>query len=100
MLYDPKWEQQAETRAKPSLAGLIAWLETQDPAEPYRYSCIDGSCLIDQYLTYATGKPSLPDPATHWPVCGGADNYWNIASPWPQTFGAALERARKITAAR
>ena len=86
MLYDPKWDSV-------SLAGFISWLETQDPTRPYSYwPC--ATCAIGQYLR-ATGKSEAD--------AGVADVYfdWNqdIAGPQPHTFGAALDRARKLAAA-
>src|SRR5580692_2560798 len=50
MLYDPKWEKPAETKADPfSLATLIAWLERQSPDARYDYAC-NGHCLLAQYF--------------------------------------------------
>lgn len=94
MIYDPKWE--AETKTDPlSLKGLIAWLEKQPPETEYNFYCKTGECLLDTYISHVTGKPSRPD-LLHYDVCGGMDNYYEIAQMMPWTYGAALERARAI----
>ena len=46
MLYDPKWEANKDPF---SLAGLIAWLERQDPDRAYCYSST-GECLLARYF--------------------------------------------------
>lgn len=33
MLYNKDWD----SKAKPSIQGLISWLETKDPTEAYNY---------------------------------------------------------------
>ncbi len=98
MLHNPAWEPKPEVT---SLAGLIAWLEQQPPEKCYAYTNTSGGkcgCLLDQYLTAMTGKVSYPSQKTHWPVCGGHANYYHIASGYPQTMGAALQRARWVAA--
>lgn len=99
MLYDPKWEK-PEVKAKPlTLPHLIAWLETQPADKTYNYDCHDGTCLLDRYIGATTGKPSRPS-SRHWRICGDewGYNYTFIARVKPQTFGAALERARSCLA--
>ena len=89
MLYNPKWEADAKA---PSLAGFIAWLERQNAATPYKYTPCS-TCAIGQYLQSI---------GTSYREQCGADKditylcEWNykITRPMPQTFGAALERAR------
>jgi hypothetical protein len=53
MLYDPNWNKPTtDTKKKPgvfTLDGLIAWLETKDPNEKYRYLSIH-RCLLAQYF--------------------------------------------------
>lgn len=103
MLYDKRWEKKAETKPAFSLDTLIAWLEKQEADRVYCYQD-NGGCLFAQYFSehgYAS------------PSCGG--NYvresekrdqrdwfprgWDmIAAEFPRTFGAALERARKLQA--
>jgi len=48
MLYDPKW---AGKKVKPTLAGIIAWLETKNPNEVYNYTMQYG-CAAAQYLQH------------------------------------------------
>jgi len=95
MLYDPKWE--AKTKADPrSIHGLIAWLEQQDPKKKYNWGTCDGSCLIHQYMS-TVGIPHEDD--AYFTIQGGTkQSPSNLALRAPWTFGAALDRARKITA--
>lgn len=90
MLYDPKWEANADT--KPSLQGFIAWLEQQPADAIYDFTPCP-TCAIGQYLR-ASGKTETDI---------GCRTYfdWNrhIAEPLPRTFGAALMRARTFAAA-
>jgi hypothetical protein len=92
MLYDPKWEK-PEVKADPfTLESLIAWLETKDPSETYNWHDCNGRCLLAQYVSerdlittrwesaYMKISPSIR---------------YKVAEPLPNTFGAALERARK-----
>jgi hypothetical protein len=97
MLYDPKWEK---PDTKPlSLAGLIAWLETQPAEGQYNYVCQNGSCLLDRYITSVTGKSSRPT-TLHFQICGGSQELATIAFNQPWTFGAALERARSLASTK
>jgi hypothetical protein len=91
MLYDPKWEKPKAL----TLAGLIAWLETQPAEGKYNYLCKNGSCLLDRYITSVTGRPSRPT-ILHFEICGGSQELSTIAYNQPWTFGAALERAREV----
>lgn len=95
MLYDPKWEQQTETGV-PSLPGLIAWLETKDPAARYQWARCDGTCLIHQYLTSIGAEltDGTHDDCNYFRAQGGYPS--GIAVKSPRTFGAALERAREV----
>jgi hypothetical protein len=102
MLYDPKWEQQAETKADPfSLASLIAWLEQQPAAEMYCYR-ENGDCLLAQYFI-AHGYCNVnmgPLVFFHGPKNEKANvprQFNDIAVGDPHTYGAALERARSIS---
>ena len=93
MLYDPKWERKTETKPElNSLAGLIAWLEKQTSTTTYDYANCDGACLICQYLTANGGN------WRHYALCLTAYQRSAIAAELPQTFGAALMRARKLAA--
>lgn len=92
MLYDPKWEVQTKPDVY-SLESLIAWLEKLPAEKTYIWAGSD--CLICQYLeahgenkfrTYGKFQPELRVALVH-PISG------------PQTFGAALDRARKALAA-
>jgi hypothetical protein len=103
MLYDPKWEKQAETKADPfALATLIAWLESQPADVSYRYTC-NGHCLLAQYFT-AQGyndvrmgdrdfdhrdAPNVAIPAVFNDIAIDRGSY-----PKDRTFGGALRRAR------
>lgn len=99
MLYDKRWDKQI--KADPlTIESLIAWLEKRDPKATYRYEDCEGGCLYGQYMA-AMGFPWLE-------ACGKSNNtaigafesqvYYDVASEKPRTFGAALERARKLAA--
>ncbi len=79
-----------------SLEGLIAWLETQDPATTYCW--VDGGhCLLAQYAK-AVGSTYLKVTVGLNGGRHGEPDGIAILRPW--TYGAALERARKLLAAQ
>jgi hypothetical protein len=98
MLYDPKWN-------KPSLAGLIAWLETMPPEGEYDFDACDGTCMLGQYMAHLGvdwhGNGAMPDGRATTPYVGvlweldptDGDCVQKIAYEEPHTFGAALARA-------
>lgn len=93
MLHNPQWERN-------SLLGLIAWLETQDPTTSYRFTC-SGDCLVARYggavgIRRDEYSPELQE------IYRGTDRFSigiGTGGPGFQTYGAALERARKALAA-
>lgn len=95
MLYDKRWDRKVETKADPfSLAGLIAWLETQPAGGTYDFACNKGGCLIAKY-----GE----DIGINWRACHtsfAVRRELKIASREPHTFGTALDRARKLAGAK
>jgi hypothetical protein len=105
MLWNPKHDLPAETKADPfSLDALIAWLETKEPTEEYRYGACFG-CAIAQYLmSLGVEKPLVgartwTDFAEKHLSDTPLPVHWNkIAVREPHTFGAALERARALKA--
>ena len=109
MLYDPKREKKTETKSKPkpkrlSVAGMIVWLEQQPPSKEYSYLSND-NCLVCQYLR-SLGVKRPRAGGEYWRVDGSWEKnplpaaIQDIASEFPYTFGAALERARAIAASR
>lgn len=98
---------------KPSIDGLISWLETKDPNGTYNFSKCDGTCLFAQYML-AIGIPWVsskypPTPYIYTLQLVGNDvapgawyqgNVQQVASESPQTFGAALERAKAFRSER
>ena len=77
-----------------SLEGLIAWLETQDPERRYDFWNCHGGCLLSTYLAsvkiwFSTQRYNSAIMRIH----GVADD---VARRCPWTYGAALERARKM----
>lgn len=101
MPFDGNPEDFADSKSRIfSLEGLIAWLETQDPATEYDYSDCFGMCLIGQYLA-ARGVPweeerygdflTLPARVT---IASGC------SAPFGETYGAALDRARALQQGR
>jgi hypothetical protein len=105
VLYDPKWEKQAEQKADPlTLGALIAWLEQQPADDEYCYFS-HGNCLLAKYLT-AHGFKNVRlggDYYRHGETPEAANKtrhklpraFEDIAVEMPHTFGTALERARK-----
>lgn len=106
--------QPSDHETKPdvfSLAGLIAWLKTQDPETEYVFSdgngC-EGGCLWHRYFRshgfkdvdvagdHATvdGRDWLFPGNTHKYQFGTPGN--KIASGLPYTYGAALKRAESL----
>ena len=83
--------------AKPdvfSVEGLLAWLDTQDPATKYDYDDCEGGCLIGTYLKSA---------GVHWSARAYAqfanmEARWRIAGVHPWTYGAAAQRCRDYLA--
>jgi hypothetical protein len=101
MYVETKCEGEAPS-CTPSMADLIAWLETQDHAGRYNFLDYHGACLIGQYLA-ARGMPTTVLDYIHidglyMRVCraifGGDGTYVTPACALPWTFGTALERCR------
>lgn len=90
MLFDPKWERQ--TKVDPlSLDAVISWLEQQPSDKIYCYMDL-GKCLAAQYNA-SIGREYIVASAG----CGRTlfdEELERIAVSEPQTFGAALARAR------
>ena len=100
MLYEKRWEK-PEIKADPfSLESLVAWAEKQPAEKEYDFWC--DHCYLAQYfedhgfkiqmigtgtVTFKRGK--MRDLPPH---------FNSIAMTKPHTFGAALERARKVMA--
>src|SRR4051812_11143054 len=91
MLYDKRWDKpQADVF---SLDSLIEWLEMQPGGTEY-CSMVPDSCLMGQFAR-AMGTPTTDagnkscDLTEGWP-------FNSIAFDLPRTFGAALDRARKL----
>ncbi len=88
MLFDPKWE--AKTK-EPSLAGFIAWLETQDPVAEYPWTSCFGKCAVSEYFVHVSGSVDK-----HYDLWGThlSTDLDMLAHQSPWTYGALLERAR------
>lgn len=117
MLYDPKWE--VETKADPfKLESLIAWIEKQPAEATYCYEN-NGQCLLSQYFALGAGYQHVhmfSDCFVQGVQVGdmvGRDEalrffsrnivrfpyrFDDVAKGTPRTFGAALDRARKLRA--
>jgi len=80
-----------------SLAGLVAWLETQDPEERYNFMNFEGMCLIGQYMAAHGEEWNCRNYVrfTDTPV-GESHRFGSIAVQYPHTFGGALERAKAL----
>jgi hypothetical protein len=97
MLYNPEWKVKVDPLSKEA---LIAWLEKQDPNQRYEWY-EPASCLLGLW-TKSVDPTSCHDPesCTRYIVYGRNVDFWTfiseIACHNPHTFGAALERARKL----
>lgn len=76
--------------------GLVAWLETQDPATQYDFGCLDGGCLIGRYLLATTGRMWKGHGLTWEKICDRYPALNKIAVTRPHTYGDALSRARHL----
>ena len=95
MLYNPQWENQ---NRKPCLDDLIAWLERQDPAQTYNYGN-STMCLAAQYNDSLCRIYEIPFP--FFQAFGNFDKQLEkIALHGWSTFGAALQRAKRMRASR
>ena len=93
MLYDPKrWEFKVEVDPL-SFEGLVKWLEQQPPTQTYRYT-EPRHCLVAQWLQANGVIDYNIDSATIRSRYG--TEVYNVANGGEETFGAALERARKL----
>jgi hypothetical protein len=94
MYLETKRDGEAQSSDPFSLESLIAWLKTQEPEKTYSY--FSGQCLICQHLAaHGVETPtavygSFADPFVRFEVAAMA----------PHTFGAALQRALAVQAAR
>ena len=91
-----------------SLRGLIAWLETQDPATTYKFIEPD-KCLLAKYTMAVGGKCDWLHSEyvvghARQGVCTGElgvlRGVVQAVLPADLTYGAALNRAREILASR
>ncbi len=85
-----------------SLAGLVAWLEKQNPETEYQYTDC-GGCLLHQYFV-ASGI-NMP---VGWGMGGSTwydfnhhrsdlpEHFDGVSLRDPHTFGAALTRAKAL----
>jgi hypothetical protein len=92
MLHDPKWNHG-------TLAGLITWLEGQDPTGTYNFANCE-QCLIGRYMT---GVERARWPVEMLAIYAGHDLH-KIARgtdlfQLTLTYGSALERAYAAQAA-
>lgn len=98
MLYDKRWDAKIEQANPLSLPAFIAWLEGQPASKVYEWQNCHGGCLVGQYGK-AVGIDRLDarmDGIRQ--LFGTGANYAAICEMLPNTFGAALDRARKLTA--
>jgi len=93
MLFDPKWEKKAETKANPcDPANFIAWLETQDANKFYDFHNCRGQCLVGQYMVHM-GLRWFDNIELFCSERMKPFRYVSMERPF--TFGAALKRARE-----
>jgi hypothetical protein len=106
MYLDEKSLTAPPVEAKPdiyALSTLIAWLEKQPKEATYNFHDCNGKCLIGQYMSahgirhiFGDGQYSI----FHHLGGDSEQTGWGpeIAGPDPQTFGAALLRAKALAA--
>jgi hypothetical protein len=99
MLYNKDWEK-THIKADPfSLESLIAWLEKQPASTEYDWDDC-AVCLVGKYITAITGDENPSGVTIYAKMFSSLEEYSDVASVRPWTFGAALGRARKALAER
>lgn len=99
MLYDPKWSAPSKpaTVEDLSLADFISWLGGFPPERRYDFAACKGECLMGQYMAARGIKWGHGD---YTPSCrqvlGPFRKEIEVLAADPQTFGAALWRARQL----
>jgi hypothetical protein len=104
MLNNPLWDKGDGKQVPcPKLSDMVAWLEKQPPKTKYDFKDVNGQCLAGRYLT----ANRIDYPAQDWSfscMFGGRsyhsqlERYYAVAAVRPWTYGAALERAKNISA--
>lgn len=94
MLFDPKWEAETEpTYCGVGIAAFMSWLEQQPASKSYWFNDYQ-RCAVGQYC-HSLGI----EPPKGFSMDGDVSSQlYGIVRPMPHTYGAALERARKLTA--
>lgn len=101
MLYNQSTGKRLSVKELMSTERLVAWLETKDPDESYRYDNLYQPCLHAQYFA-AMGRPvqSLGAMSVLFPgerdIAHMPPSFLAAALTKPHTFGAALNRAKKF----
>lgn len=100
MLYDKRWEgKEVKIYKLLSLEGLISWLEKQPANEKYEWTNCS-KCVFGQYLAEfgLTNQASQVDVLSGGAIHSPQDyaDYQFIGYKGQHTFGAALERARRV----
>lgn len=90
MLYDPKW-------SKNDLASFVAWLETKDPNETYRFENPQ-NCALGQYSRHIGVEP--PEAITGVGEEWGIGFYGALSILKRETFGECLRYARAALAGK
>lgn len=102
MLFDPNWKTKTDPR---SLRDFIAWLETKDPKEGYRYDD-KRTCLLTQWVRHCDADAESGARSLDYIVHGQTMDFYGssfhlIANGGEDcTLGAALERAKGYLAAQ
>lgn len=105
MLYDPKWEKTLKVKTNPiSIAGLIEWLEEQNPKTRYSYTS-PTDCLLARYFRAKGYRWALVGPHDFFYSRFFLPPLFSKSIPeamndvaYARTYGAALERARTAAA--
>lgn len=83
----------------PSIAELIAWLQTQNASRTYLWHRCE-TCLVGTFLREAYGIEKPSNHCRYVNIFKDEDEYSYVAQTEPRTMGAALERATYALAKR
>lgn len=97
MFVETKREGEIVAKPRPSLAGLIGWLETQNPTTRYNWSDVSGCLVCKYYDALGVNNWCATDrPWYHDTFGGDGQKYIFVGGTEPWTYGDALIRARSI----
>ena len=78
-----------------TLDTFIAWLETMPVEGEYEFYSYS-ACVVGQFVTAVTGSDNPFFETNYASIFGGLEPYREVCASEPQTFGAALQRAKAM----